>query len=246
MKWPWGGMVAGVQAAGVIPALNEQATVGQAVTELRDAGVDPVVVADNGSTDGTADRARSAGAVVVTEPQRGYGAACLAALHVLAGNPPDAVVFMDADLSDLPQEAAALLGPLQAGYADMVIGSRVLGMARGMAAPGCLTVPQRVGNALTCRLLALLYGAHATDLGPFRAIRWDALMALGMADRDFGWTVEMQVKAAQRGLRVQEVPVSYRVRTAGTSKVSGNVVGSVKAGVKILYTVARNLGTETT
>ncbi len=224
----------------VIPALNEEHSVGQAVLGLLAVGVQRVVVADNGSTDGTARAAREAGATVIPEARQGYGRACLTALAHLHADPPDAVLFMDADLSDVPEEAPLLLGPLQRGQADLVLGSRVLGMAAGLAEKGCLTVPQRFGNALTCRLLRGLYGVHQTDLGPFRAVRWDALQRMDMRDEDFGWTVEMQLKAARLGLRTLEVPVSYRRRRTGRSKISGDVKGSMKAGVKILYTVARH------
>lgn len=229
-----------MRTAAIIPALNEEHSVAQCVQRLVSIGISRVVVADNGSTDGTAQAARSAGATVIPEWRRGYGRACLTALAHLHADPPDTVLFMDADLSDVPEEAVLLLQPIVENRADLVLGSRVLGMERGMAEPGCLTAPQRFGNALTCRLLRGLYGQHATDLGPFRAIRWDALQKLRMEDEDFGWTVEMQLKAARDGLRVMEVPVSYRRRRTGRSKISGDLKGSVKAGVKILYTVARH------
>lgn len=192
-----------------------------------------VVVCDNGSTDATADVARAAGAEVVHEPRRGYGAACLRALRELASDPPSVVLFVDADLSDDPSDAASLLAPLLDGTADLAIGSRVLGEAE----PGALTPVQRFGNWLAAGLLRRLYGTGATDLGPFRAIRWDALQALEMRDRDFGWTVEMQVKAARRRLRTVEVPVRYR-RRVGRSKISGTIRGSFLAGTKILGTIA--------
>jgi glycosyltransferase involved in cell wall biosynthesis len=226
--------------AAVIPALNEERTIGEAVTSLREQGVSPVVVADNGSNDGTASVARAAGAWVVTEMRRGYGRACLTALAALAPQPPRAVLFMDGDLSDVADEAPLLYTPVLEDRADLVIGSRVLGMRQGRVEPGALTTPQRFGNALSCTLLKGLYGVDATDLGPFRAVGWEALARLRMEDEDFGWTVEMQVKAARLGLRVVEVPVAYRRRRAGKSKVSGDVKGSVKAGLKILYTVARH------
>jgi len=222
----------------LIPALNEEHSVAAAVERLRALGLRRVVVVDNGSRDATADRARKAGAEVVLEPRRGYGTACLAGLAHLSVDPPDVVLFMDADLSDMPEEARQLLEPITEGAADLVIGSRVLGMRQGRVERGALTPVQRFGNALTCLLLRRLYGTQATDLGPFRAIRWDSLHALVMRDRDFGWTVEMQVKAARDGLRVVEVPVGYQRRRAGVSKVSGNLTGAVKAGAKILYTVA--------
>jgi glycosyltransferase involved in cell wall biosynthesis len=202
-----------------------------------DAGysVGVVVVADNGSRDGTAGVARAHGATVVGEPRRGYGAACLAALAWLRTRPPDVVAFLDADGSSDPAQLPRLLTPLRDGHADLVIGSR----ARGRAEAGSLTPVQRFGNRLASALLRLLWRSRTTDLGPFRAIRWAALERLGMRDRDYGWTVEMQARAARAGLRVIEVPVDWRRRTAGKSKVSGTVRGVFGAGWKILFTIAR-------
>jgi len=218
----------------VIPALNEEQALPEVLREIPMELVRRVVVADNGSTDGTADAARAAGAVVVSQPERGYGAACLTALTHLAHDPPDVVVFLDGDHSDYPSELAELLEPIVAGRASLVIGSR----ARGQAEAGSLTPPQRVGNAIACAGLRLLYGVKYTDLGPFRAITWDELVWLGMVDRNFGWTVEMQIKAARAGTPYAEVPVRYRNRI-GVSKVSGTVRGSVNAGSKILWLLGR-------
>jgi glycosyltransferase involved in cell wall biosynthesis len=192
-----------------------------------------IIVADNGSRDRTAEIARCAGATVVTEPQRGYGAACLRAL---ANLPPetDIVVFMDADSSDDPCEAASLLEPILKGRADFVLGSRTLGKAE----KGSLQPHQRFGNALATFLIRVLFGYRYTDLGPFRAIRLEALRTLDMRDRNYGWTIEMQIKAVRQKLRIEEVPVSYRNRI-GVSKVSGNLKASVLAGIKILWTVFR-------
>jgi glycosyltransferase involved in cell wall biosynthesis len=192
-----------------------------------------IIVADNGSRDRTAEIARQAGATVVTEPQRGYGAACLRALASL---PPDAetVVFMDADSSDDPAEAASLLEPILQGRADFVLGSRTLGKAER----GALQPHQRFGNELATFLIRILFGYRYTDLGPFRAIRVDALRKLDMRDRNYGWTIEMQIKAVRQKLRIEEVPVSYRNRI-GVSKISGNLKASVLAGIKILWTVFR-------
>ena len=231
-----------ISVAVVIPALDEEAPLASVLAELPRAGapdapgfrVREVVVVDNGSRDRTAEVARAARATVIAEPRRGYGAACLAGLAHLRASPPDVVAFLDADHSDDPRELPAVLAPILAGRADLVIGSRALGRRE----PGSLTPVQEFGNRLAAVLLRLLFGLSATDLGPFRAIRWRALESLGMRDRDFGWTVEMQARAARAGLRVAEVPVSYR-RRIGRSKISGTVRGVLGAGWKILFTIAR-------
>jgi glycosyltransferase involved in cell wall biosynthesis len=225
----------------VIPALDEAAALPAVLTAIRREGaacgyeVRAVLVADNGSSDGTGEVATRHGAVVVVEPRRGYGAACLAALAALRAQPPDVVAFLDADGSSDPAQLPRVLAPLRDGHADLVIGSRT----RGCREAGSLTPVQVFGNALASALLRLLWRARTTDLGPFRAIRWPALARLGMRDRDYGWTVEMQARAARAGLRVIEVPVDWRRRTAGRSKVSGTVRGVVGAGWKILFTIAR-------
>lgn len=217
----------------IIPALNEEEALSKVLDELPRSLFARVVVVDNGSMDATVAVARRGGAEVVEERRRGYGQACLAGLARL-GPDTDIVVFMDADGSDVPSEAARLIEPIHRGEADLVIGSRALGGAE----PGSLRWAQRWGNRLAVRLIRLLYGFRYTDLGPFRAIRWQSLQGLAMRDTNFGWTVEMQVKALQRGLQVEERPVSYRVRI-GESKISGTVGGTVKAGIKILWTIAR-------
>jgi len=219
----------------VIPALDEAENIGAVLDGIAGRGLRRVVVADNGSTDGTADVARAHGAQVVIEPRRGYGSACLAALAHISQDPPDAVLFLDGDGADDPADLAALLAPIEADEADLVIGSRVLGVAE----KGALTPVQIFGNVLSSTLVRLIFGVKFTDLGPYRVITWAGLCRLEMADPDFGWTVEMQAKAAKRSLRCAEVPVAYRRRRAGKSKVSGNLVGSCKAGVKILYTIGR-------
>jgi glycosyltransferase involved in cell wall biosynthesis len=219
-----------------IPALNEEASLPLVLAALPHPPVGRVVVADNGSRDATARVAREGGALVVPAARRGYGSACLAALDWLRRNdPPDIVVFVDADFSDHPDELPRLVAPLLAGEADLVIGSRVLGQRER----GALLPQARAGNLVACFLIRLLYGHRYTDLGPFRAARWEALERLGMADPDFGWTAEMQVKALRYGLRVTEVPVSYRRRT-GVSKITGTVTGTLRAGYKILWTVLRH------
>lgn len=223
----------------VIPALNEETSlplVLAALGALPAGTVRRVVVADNGSRDGTARVAREGGAEVVDAPRPGYGSACLAGLGWLRDHqPPEVVVFMDADFSDHPEELPRVVAPLARGEADLVIGSRVLGERE----PGALLPQARAGNLVACVLIRLLYGHRYTDLGPFRAIRWEALEGLEMADPDFGWTAEMQVKALRQGLRVVEVPVSYR-RRLGVSKITGTVQGTIRAGYKILWTVLRH------
>ncbi len=219
----------------VIPAYNEEESIGLVLADLPVGLVRRVVVADNNSRDGTAARAREAGAEVVPAPVQGYGSACLAGLdHLRRSGPPEVVVFLDADYSDHPDEFPRLVKPIVRGEADLVIGSRVLGEAE----PGALLPQARWGNRFACLLVRLLYGHRYTDLGPFRAISWRALESLGMRDPNFGWTAEMQVKALRRGLRVVEAPVSYRRRT-GVSKITGTVSGTVRAGWKIVVTVFR-------
>jgi glycosyltransferase involved in cell wall biosynthesis len=193
-----------------------------------------VVVANNGSTDRTAQVAEAHGAIVVNEPRKGYGQACLTAMQKLNEFDPvaDIVVFMDGDHSDYPEEMELLIRPIVEGKADMVIGSRALGKREN----GSMTLPQLFGNWLATRMMRLFFGARFTDLGPFRAIRHEKLMALEMRDRNFGWTVEMQIKAAKRGLKYCEVPVNYR-RRIGVSKVSGTVKGTIMAGYKIIFTI---------
>jgi len=220
----------------VIPALDEERSLPLVLADLPRPPVRRVVVADNGSRDGTARVAAAGGAVVVAAPRRGYGSACLAALdHLRRNRPPEVVVFVDADYSDHPEELPRLVAPILAGDADLVIGSRILGRRE----PRALLPQARAGNLVACALIRVLYGHRYTDLGPFRAVRWQALERLAMADPDFGWTAEMQVKALRRGLRVTEVPVSYR-RRVGVSKITGTVAGTLRAGYKILWTVLRH------
>jgi glycosyltransferase involved in cell wall biosynthesis len=205
------------------------------VEGLAPACVARVVLVDNGSRDRTAEVARRAGAIVVSEPRRGYGAACLAGLAFLRAGPPEVVAFLDADLSEDPAQLAELLAPIAEGRADLVIGSRVLGEREA----GSLTPVQAFGNRLATLMLRALFGARYTDLGPFRAIRWEALERLRMRDRGYGWTVEMQARAARAGLRCAEVPVRHRVRAAGRSKVAGTLAGVLGAGIKIPLTILR-------
>ncbi len=220
----------------IIPAFDEEDAIVRVLGDIPDELSATVIVVDNGSTDRTAARARDCGATVVAEPRRGYGQACLAGLAALPEG-VDIVVFLDGDYSDHPSEMSTLVEPIARDAADLVIGSRVLGETE----TGALLPQARVGNALATWLIRHLFGVKYTDLGPFRAVRLTALKKLHMADRNFGWTVEMQVKAARRGLRIAEVPVRYR-RRIGESKITGTFLGSVRAGFKILWTIFRPSG----
>jgi glycosyltransferase involved in cell wall biosynthesis len=218
----------------IIPALNEAESIGSVLERLPVGLFSQVLVVDNGSTDRTSEVARAAGVEVVREPRRGYGQACLAGLAHLAPQ-VSAVAFMDADLSDDPSDLEQLVRLFKDNQWDMVIGSRVLGNPE----PGSLAPLQRFGNWLTTRLIRSLWHVPFTDLGPMRILSRQALLRLNLQDRDFGWNVEMQAKAARLKLRVKEAPVKYFRRRLGKSKVSGTVWGSMRAGVKILLTVYR-------
>ncbi len=216
----------------IIPAHNEQQAIGLVIQNIP-IWVDKIIVADNGSTDDTQNVARKNGAQVVYEKHYGYGAACLAGIAQLP--PVDIVVFLDGDYSDYPQDMADLVDPIINDKYDFVVGSRSLGNVE----KGALTPQQRYGNWLATTLMRLIWGAQFTDLGPFRAITSKALHQLRMIDKDFGWTVEMQIKAARENLKYCEVPVRYRQRI-GISKVSGTLMGTLKAGTKILTVIARH------
>jgi len=222
-----------VNVALVIPALDEESAIGALLDAVDRSVVRDIIVGDNGSRDNTADIARARGATVIHVAERGYGAACAGALALLPLD-TDVVLFMDADGSDDPAEIPLLLSPIEENRADLVIGSRALGSVE----PGALTPQQRFGNWLATHLIALIYGHRYTDLGPFRAIRRELLDRIGMRDRRYGWTVEMQVRALQLGARVAEVPVRYRKRI-GKSKISGTVSGVLKAGWWIVYTIVK-------
>jgi glycosyltransferase involved in cell wall biosynthesis len=223
--------VSAPRVAIVMPARNEEASIGLVLDEIPRGLVHEIVVVDNGSRDRTAEVASGRGAVEVREEVAGYGRACRAGI-AHTGDSIDVVVVLDADHSDYPQDLPALLSPIEAGEADLVIGSRV----RGGTEPGALPWNQRIGNALVCRLLRLLCGARCSDMGPFRAIRRDALLALELRDRSYGWNVEMHVKALTAGLRIREVPVRYR-RRVGKSKISGTLRGTVRAGTRMIFTI---------
>jgi len=218
----------------IIPALNEAESIGRQLADVPRDLFSQIIVVDNGSTDRTGEVAREAAAEVVCEPRRGYGRACQAGLAHL-GSEITAVVFMDADLSHEPQDVERLVRFFADGEWDMVVGSRVLGMAE----PGSLTPAQRFGNWLTTRLIRWIWGVSFTDLGPLRILSTDALARLDPRDNDFGWNVEMQIKAARLGLKYAEIPVNYRRRRFGRSKISGTIAGSVRAGIKILWNVYR-------
>jgi len=230
-----------LRAAVVIPCLNEEASIGGLVADVQAVAADPdlvvdlheILVVDNGSTDETAAVASTAGASVVSEPRRGYGQACLSG--VLAASNADLIVLMDGDRSDLPSELPLLLAPLLAGEADLVVGSRMLGSYE----PGSLLPQQIFGNRVATLLLRLAFGVKMTDIGPFRVIRRDQLLALGMREMTYGWSIEMIARATKSGLRVLEVPLTYRKRAGGVSKVSGNLRASLKAGYRILLAIVR-------
>lgn len=223
----------GLRTAVIIPALNEERSIGIVVGSMIH-DVERVIVVDNGSTDRTIDVARASGASVVQQHERGYGAACLRGIDELRRDPPDIVLFMDGDASDHPDDARRIIRRVASGETDFCLGSRVLGRAER----GALTPQQRFGNWLATTLIALRWRVRYTDLGPLRALRWSALTSMKMVDRTWGWTVEMQIKAARDGVRVVEIPVRYRKRI-GQSKISGTLIGSIRAGIKILATIAR-------
>jgi glycosyltransferase involved in cell wall biosynthesis len=213
----------------IIPALNEEASIAKVIADLPP-WIDEVIVVDNGSTDRTVELAQLEGAKVVSEPRRGYGNACSAGLAAVKS--PDIVVFLDGDYSDYPEEITLLVDPIIKNGADMVIGSRIMGRREDDSLSNIAVI----GNRLTCILLRFFWKVRCSDLGPFRAIRYTHLIDLGMQDRGYGWTVEMQIKAAQNDLNVLEIPVRYRKRL-GESKISGNRVEAIKAGIKIIVTV---------
>ena len=214
----------------IIPAYNEAASIGLVLRDIPDI-VAEVIVVNNNSTDTTEQVAKQAGATVLHQPKRGYGYACLKGMSYIAqkSNKPDIVVFLDGDYSDYPEQLIELIAPIQEKNIDFVIGARV----KRLREAGSMTVPQRFGNWLATSLMTLFFGARFTDLGPFRAIKYEKLMGLGMEDKTYGWTVEMQLKALKKNYSYTEVPMRYRNRI-GTSKVSGTLKGAIFAGIKIL------------
>jgi glycosyltransferase involved in cell wall biosynthesis len=223
-----------MSASVIIPAFNEESTIADVVASVPQSIAGQVIVVDNGSTDATADLAHDAGATVIHEPRRGYGAACFAGFQ--AASKADVLVFMDGDGVVDPDQIRDLLAPVYADEADLVLGSRT----RGNREPGALLIHARFGNWLTSQLIRWLYGLSVTDLGPFRAIRASVLNALDMQEMTYGWPTEMMVKAAKRGYRVVEVPVDYFRRVGGRSKISGTLRGTVLAGYYILATTVRH------
>jgi glycosyltransferase involved in cell wall biosynthesis len=221
----------------IIPAFNESQSIGKVIGDIPKM-VTEIIVVDNSSTDNTGDIAREKGATTLRENRKGYGYSCLKGIdHIKKkANKNDIIVFLDGDYSDFPGEIEMLITPITSSGFDMVIGSRVLGERQ----KGSMLFQQIAGNWLATKLIKLFFNAHFTDLGPFRAITWDALERIDMKDKTFGWTVEMQVKAAKLNLKFTEIPVSYRKRI-GVSKVSGTIKGTILAGYKILLTIFKNI-----
>lgn len=222
------------EIAVIIPAQDEASSIDLVIGDLPKDLIREVIVVDNASMDGTADAARSAGAVVLREDRPGYGWACRKGIDYLSADPPDIVVFLDGDRSDFPEELPGLVRPIIDDTADLVIGSRITGTRE----PGALLPQAAVGNRLACWVIHRVSGVRFTDLGPFRAIRYDDLVALQLEEMRYGWTIEMQIKAVEAGLRCTEVPVSYRKRI-GKSKVTGTLTGTIRASARILRLLAR-------
>lgn len=220
----------------IIPAFNEAKSIDKVIAEIPQDIVDEVVVVNNNSIDETSKVAHQAGATVLDELRQGYGFACLKGIEYAKKQKPDIVVFLDADYSDYPEEMRELIKPITEQNYDMVIGSRALGERQA----GSMTIPQIFGNWLATNLMRFFYGVRYTDLGPFRAIKFESLLALNMQDTTYGWTVEMQLKAAKMKMKTTEMAVNYR-RRVGKSKISGTVKGTVLAGYKIITTIFKYL-----
>jgi len=216
----------------IIPAYNEEKSIGKVIQDIPGDSINHVIVVNNNSTDNTMEVAKNAGAIVLSEDRKGYGWACLKGIEYSKTLQTDIIVFMDGDYSDYPEEITKVLAPILEKDFDMVIGSRVLGKRE----KGALTPQQVFGNWLATRLIKLVYKAKFTDLGPFRAIKSDALEALNMTDKTYGWTIEMQIKAVKKKMLFCEVPVNYRKRI-GVSKVSGTIKGTLLAGIKIIFAI---------
>ncbi|MDP3469769.1 MAG: glycosyltransferase family 2 protein [Daejeonella sp.] len=221
----------------IIPAFNESKSIGKVIADIPDI-VTEIIVVDNASTDHTGEFAKEQGATVLREDRKGYGYSCLKGMDYIGNKAKknDIIVFLDGDYSDYPAEIGMLISPIISSGFDMVIGSRVSGNRQ----KGSMLFQQIAGNWLATKLIKLFFNAQFTDLGPFRAITWNALHQINMQDKTFGWTVEMQVKAAKLKLKFTEIPVSYRKRI-GVSKVSGTIKGTILAGYKILLTIFKNI-----
>lgn len=222
----------------IIPAFNESASIAKVIADIPEDLVKEIIVVDNASTDNTDKAAKEMGATVLLESRKGYGYSCLKGMEYISQKAMqnDIIVFLDGDYSDFPEEIGSLIAPIINSGADLVIGSRAIGERQ----PGSMLFQQIAGNWLATRLIKLFFHASFTDLGPFRAIRWETLQKIGMEDKTYGWTVEMQVKAAKLKLNFTEIPVSYRKRI-GVSKVSGTINGTIMAGYKILLTIFKNI-----
>lgn len=220
----------------IIPVFNESGSIGFVLNDIPKGIADEVIVVNNGSTDNTAEIARQHGATVLLEEKKGYGSACLKGMEYIRNKPvemqPRIVVFIDGDYSDYPKQMSALVKPILEQDIDMVIGSR----AKGKRQSGSMAIQQVFGNWLATTLMKWFFGAKFTDLGPFRAIKWEKLQMLGMRDKNYGWTVEMQIKAAKQKLKYIEIPVDYRKRI-GKSKITGTIKGTIMAGYKIIATI---------
>ena len=214
----------------IIPAFNEADSIAKVIADIP-SNISEIIVVNNNSTDETVEIAQKAGATVLTENRRGYGFACLKGLHYIEeqSKAPDIIVFIDGDYSDYPEEMDKIVAPILHEHMDLVIGAR----KKALREPGAMTPQQVFGNKLATFLMRLFFGAKFTDLGPFRAIKYEKLKELEMEDTTYGWTVEMQLKALRKKLAYKEVPVRYK-RRIGVSKVSGTVKGTIFAGVKIL------------
>jgi glycosyltransferase involved in cell wall biosynthesis len=220
----------------IIPAFNEQDSIAKVIGDIPQNLVSEIIVVDNNSTDGTSSAARNSGATVLLEPRKGYGAACLKGIEYLKNINPDTVVFLDGDYSDYPEELNSIIKPIAESDYDFVLGSRVIGKRE----KGALRIQSRFGSFIAGFLIQLFWNVQYTDLGPFRAIKYSKLLQLDMKDKWFGWTVEMQIKAAKKKLKTVEIPVSYRKRI-GKSKVTGTVKGTVMASIIIMKTIFTEL-----
>ena len=218
----------------IIPAYNEENSIAQVINDLPKEKIREIIVCNNNSSDRTHEVATNAGATVLLASKQGYGSACLKGMEYIAANsiPPDIIVFIDGDYSDYPEQLPLLIKPILEEDMELVIGSRALGNLE----KGSMTPQQIFGNWLATTLIKRIYGYHFTDLGPFRAVKYDSLLKINMEDPDFGWTVEMQVKAAKLGMNCKEIAVNYRQRI-GVSKISGTIKGTILAGHKILWTI---------